>query len=408
MCKGKGASDRIELDSLRSDLTSGRWLIVSGERTDVHDANGKPIPGILDAEVVMLAAVTQEIKQVLDMDDKLQDLPGDKVHTFIRLANDLAYCYKRDTVTIYGNVAKATHGETRPEVLGSGVAAASLLTFALKQPPLTFVTASTPAGAASTLKVYVNDVEWHEAETLVDEGPADRLFVTKTGDDGKTAVTFGTGVQGARPPTGVENVRAVYRNGIGKPGNVKAGQVTTAMDRPQGLKDVINPVAASGGADPDDRDTARSNVPLATAALDRLVAVRDYADFARTFAGIGKAAAVKVSDGRRQVVHLTIAGVDDIPIATTSDLYHNLRRVVIRLRGPVRRGAGRLARSAPARAQRGHRPAARLPVGAGGAGLTRGCVGHVRVPAALPGTGPGARRTAGGDAGSTGGRVRGR
>ena len=339
----RGASDEIELDSLRSDLAPGRWLIVSGERTDVHDANDKPIPGILDAEVVMLAAVTQEIKQVPGMHDKLQDLPGDKVHTFIRLANDLAYCYKRDSVVIYGNVVKATHGETRPEVLGNGNAATSLLTFALKQPPLTFVTASTPAGAASTLKVYINDVEWHEAETLVDEGPADRVFVTKTGDDGKTAVTFGTGVQGARPPTGVENVRAIYRNGIGKGGNVKAGQVTTAMDRPQGLKDVVNPVAASGGADPDDRDTARSNVPLATAALDRLVAVRDYADFARTFAGIGKAAAVKVSDGRRQVIHLTIAGADDIPIATTSDLYQQSAPVATRLRGPVRRGAGRLA-----------------------------------------------------------------
>jgi hypothetical protein len=325
----KGASTEIELDSLRSDLVPGRWLIVSGERTDVLDAIGKPIPGILDAEVVMLAAVTQEIKQVPGMDDKLQDLPGDRVHTFIRLANDLAYCYKRDTVTIYGNVAKATHGETRPEVLGSGNAAASLLTFTLKQPPLTFVAASTPAGTASTLKVYVNDVEWREAESLVDQGPADHAYVTKTGDDGKSAVSFGTGVQGARPPTGVENVRAVYRNGIGKPGNVKAGQVTTAMDRPQGLKDVINPVAASGGADPDDRDTARSNVPLATAALDRLVAVRDYADFARAFAGIGKAAAVKVPNGRRPVVHLTIAGTDDIPIATTSDLYRSLRRSLL-------------------------------------------------------------------------------
>jgi hypothetical protein len=325
----KGASTEIELDSLRSDLVPGRWLIVSGERTDVLDAIGKPIPGILDAEVVMLAAVTQEIKQVPGMDDKLQDLPGDRVHTFIRLANDLAYCYKRDTVTIYGNVAKATHGETRPEVLGSGNAAASLLTFTLKQPPLTFVAAPTPAGAASTLKVYVNDVAWREAESLVDQGPADHAFVTKTGDDSKTAVSFGTGVQGARPPTGVENVRAVYRNGIGKPGNVKAGQVTTAMDRPQGLKDVINPVAASGGADPDDRDTARRNVPLATAALDRLVAVRDYADFARAFAGIGKAAAVKVPNGRRPVVHLTIAGTDDIAIATTSDLYRSLRRALL-------------------------------------------------------------------------------
>ena len=37
-------------------------------------------------------------------------------------------------------------------------------------------------------------------------------------------------------------------------------------------------------------------------ALDRLVSVQDYADFALTFAGIGKAAARRLSDGRRELV----------------------------------------------------------------------------------------------------------
>jgi hypothetical protein len=58
--------------------------------------------------------------------------------------------------------------------------------------------------------------------------------------------------------------------------------------------------------------------------LDRLVSVQDYADFARTFAGIGKASATRLSDGRRQLVYVTIAGADDIPIALTSELYRNL------------------------------------------------------------------------------------
>jgi hypothetical protein len=52
--------------------------------------------------------------------------------------------------------------------------------------------------------------------------------------------------------------------------------------------------------------------------------VQDYADFARVFAGIGKAAAAALSDGRRQVVQLTVAGADDVPIDPTSDLYRNL------------------------------------------------------------------------------------
>ena len=59
------------------------------------------------------------------------------------------------------------------------------------------------------------------------------------------------------------------------------------------------------------------------------MSVQDYADFARTFAGIGKARAEELSDGRRQLVHVTIAGADDIPIDETSDLFHNLGRALL-------------------------------------------------------------------------------
>jgi hypothetical protein len=69
-------------------------------------------------------------------------------------------------------------------------------------------------------------------------------------------------------------------------------------------------------------------------ALDRVVSVRDYADFTRTFAGIGKAQARKLSDGRRELVHLTIAGADDIPIDPDSDLYRNLLAALRRYGDP--------------------------------------------------------------------------
>jgi hypothetical protein len=63
---------------------------------------------------------------------------------------------------------------------------------------------------------------------------------------------------------------------------------------------------------------------LPLTALDRLVSVSDYAAFATTFAGIAKAAAVRLSDGRRQVVHVTVAGVDDGPLAPDGDVLTNL------------------------------------------------------------------------------------
>jgi predicted phage baseplate assembly protein len=174
----------------------------------------------------------------------------------------------------------------------------------------------------------VNDVLWHEADGLAELGPNDYRYVTRTDDEDKTAVIFGTGEHGARLPTGPDNVTAVYRNGIGKPGNVRPDQITLLSTRPLGVKGVTNPMPASGGADRESRDQAKRNAPLAVTALDRLVSTQDYANFALTFAGIGKASAARLSDGQRRLVHLTVAGADDIPIENTSDLYRNLNKAL--------------------------------------------------------------------------------
>ncbi|MBI3431953.1 MAG: putative baseplate assembly protein [Hydrogenophilales bacterium] len=312
------AGDEIELGDVYDDLQPGRWLIVAGERADVV-VGGVAASGVKAAELVMLAAVTQKVREVNN-----EPVAGDTLHTHLTLAKPLAYAYKRDTVTIYGNVVKATNGETRQETLGGGDATQALQQFTLKQPPLTYVSAPTVSGVASTLEVRVNDVAWHEVDSLAGLAANARTFITSTDDAAKTTVVFGNGEHGARLPTGPENVKATYRNGIGKPGNVRAGQISLLNTRPLGVKEVINPIRASGGADKEARDQARRNAPLAVMALDRLVSTPDYADFSRTFGGIGKAAAARLGNGRQQLVHVTIAGVDDIPIDATSDLYRNL------------------------------------------------------------------------------------
>jgi predicted phage baseplate assembly protein len=318
--------NEIELNDLYDGLQPGRWLIVSGERVDI----GEKTTGVKASELVMLSGVTQRVAKVKNSEE---NLPGDKTHTFLQLAKPLEYEYKRDTITIYGNVVKASHGETRSEVLGSGDGSKAFQQFALRQPPLTYLAAPTPAGAASTLAVRVNDILWHEADSLAGLKPSDRLYITKTDDD-KTTVIFGNGQNGLRLPTGIENIKAVYRSGIGKVGNVNAEQINLLTTRPLGLKGVTNPLPATGGADKESRDQGRRNAPLAVMALDRLVSVQDYADFARTFAGIGKASATVLSDGRRQLVYVTITGTDNIPIDKSSDLYRNLFQAFQKLGDP--------------------------------------------------------------------------
>jgi predicted phage baseplate assembly protein len=162
-------------------------------------------------------------------------------------------------------------------------------------------------------------------------GPRDRKFTTKTADDDKVTVIFGNGKHGSRLPTGVLNVTSTYRRGIGKPGNVRPEQVSLLQTKPLGVKSVINPLRASGGADKEDADMIRENAPIAVMALDRLVSLADYADFTRNFAGIGKVSGRRLSDGTRQFIHLTIAGIDDAPIDPVSDLYRNLSAALNKL-----------------------------------------------------------------------------
>ena len=318
----------IELGALYADLQPGRWIIIEGERSDIFE-DDKVASGVRVAELAMISAVSQRTKPY-----RGGFLPGDQVHTFLTLAESLAYRFKRDTVTIHANVVKATHGETRSEVMGSGNAAEAFQQFALKQPPLTFISAATASGIESTLEVRVNDVKWHETPSLAALGANDRNYVGRIDDDGKTSVAFGDGKRGLRLPTGLENIKAVYRNGIGRPGNVKARQISLLASRPLGVKEVINPIRASGGADREGRDSIRSNAPLAVTALERLVSTLDYADFARTFAGVGKAVSARLTDGRRQTVQVTIAGADDIPIEKRSDLYRNLKAALHRFGDP--------------------------------------------------------------------------
>jgi hypothetical protein len=305
---------RIELDSVLDGLAPGRWVVVTGERQDTGGTSG---------------VVASELAMIDNIEQRVDVAPGGTAYSILVLAPaGLAYLYKRATVTISANVVHATHGETRTEILGAGDAAQPLQAFKLHQSPLTFVSAPTMTGVASTLAVRVNDVLWHEVDTLNGALPTSRVFVSAIGDDGKVRVTFGNGRAGARAPSGPDNIRARYRTGLGRDGNARSKQIATAISRPLGIRDVVNPLAASGGADPESRDDARRSIPVSLQAMERVVSVQDYADFACTFAGISKASATALSDGRRRLVHLTVGGTGDIEIDIHSDLYRNLDEAI--------------------------------------------------------------------------------
>jgi predicted phage baseplate assembly protein len=321
------SGDTLELADLHEGLQPGRWVIVKGERTDVAGASG-----VVSGELMMVAGVEQNVQQ--DSATPGAKRPGETLHSFLHLAGSLAYSYKRDTVALSGNVVRATHGETRNEVLGSGDSSKAMQQFTLRQGPLTYVSAPTPSGAASTLKIFVNGIQWQEVDTLDAAGPSDRFFVTRTGDKNQVIVMFGDGIHGMRLPTGAENVTATYRVGIGAAANVTPGKISLLTTKPLGARTVVNPLPASGGADPESSESGRSNTPTATIALDRLVSIQDYADFARTFAGIGKAAAVQRTGSQRQGVFVTVAGAGGALLDPNSELLQNLNDALHRFGDP--------------------------------------------------------------------------
>jgi predicted phage baseplate assembly protein len=288
----------VDLDRLLDGLPPGRSVVITGADAD---------SGAAVSEVARLASA--------------EPVGG---ATRLRLSSPLAYRYRRDSMTLHANVAWATHGQTGWEILGSGDAGKAFQKFTLKQKPLTQVSAANAAGSSSTLSVRVNELLWQEVPSLYGCGPSDRVYTTRVADDGAVTVAFGDGVTGARPSSGIENITAAYRVGIGAQGNLEPGQLSLLLTRPLGLESVVNPLPASGGADPHTLDEARQNAPYTVLTLDRVVSRLDFENFAASFAGVGKAQAALVWSDGRQVVHVTIAGGEGAEVPAGSSLLVNL------------------------------------------------------------------------------------
>lgn len=317
-------ADQILLDGLVEGLSPGSRLIVEGETwSDEQQASG----AIRETFVVQIAHVVHHPGS--------SGRPGDSTNTRLILTRPFPSRLKRDTIRLLGNVARITHGQTvRDEVLGSGDGSAPFQSFQLSQKPLTFVSAATRSGAETTLELRVNHIRWHEAASLLDLAHDERGFVVSRDEVDKVTIETGDGTHGTRLPTGVENVRATYRVGLGTMGNVKAGSIIMPPASPFGIRAVNNPLPTSGGADPEGDEQIRELAPLGVMSLERLVSIRDYSDFARTFAGIGKAEARKIHAFRRPSLLVTIDGTGDTPILRDSEVLSNLRRAYRQLGDP--------------------------------------------------------------------------
>jgi hypothetical protein len=341
----QGPLGLVRDDGSSVQIPAGDTLIVVGTPTSnpdgtqdwtLQDATGQQgvLAHVPAQQLELVPAINTDalISEVVVVDHLETTTSG----TTLVLQSSLQHWFDRTTVIVNANVAGATHGESVREVLGSGNAAQPNQRFKLHKPPLTYVAAPTPTGGKSTLQIWIDEVRWDEVPSLFQQPPEGRVYTVRLDDDGTTSVIFGDSEQGRRPPSGAENIAAVYRSGIGLLGQVDAGKLTLMQTRPFGVRAVTNPMAATGAAPAETLNEARRNAPLTVLTINRLVSLKDFENFSRAFAGIAKAQAVPAWDGQRRVVYITLGGVGGKAVDPASAPFINLTAAIRDFGDPVR------------------------------------------------------------------------
>jgi hypothetical protein len=216
-------------------------------------------------------------------------------------------------LNVYFNLLSVTRGQTvSKEILGSGDATQAGQSFKLAKSPVTYL-ANPSSGYSSTVTITVNGEPWTEVPSFYGQSASATVFVTREDSNQNTWVDFGDGVNGARLTTGNNNVVATYRIGAGA-SSPPAGKLTVIAQSYPGLQTIVNPVAVSGGSDPDPAALLKEYAPRSVLAFNRAVSVFDYQALAAQAPGVTMAAATWSWDAvnLRACVTVYVAGEDNV------------------------------------------------------------------------------------------------
>lgn len=218
---------------------------------------------------------------------------------------------------LLGNVAEASHGETqREDALGSGNAAVPFQRAAVPPGEITHLPLATDTRPQPQVSLRVDGVAWNEVPSLYGRGPRERAFTLKLQDGNDALISGGDGLRaGARFPTGALNLRLTRRLGAGLAGNLKPGQLSIPLEKPVGLKSVVNPLAMSGGAPGETAEDARNAAPNGVRTFGRIVSLQDFAAVATASGLAARAYVTWVWNRMQRTAHLTLAGPQGAVIA---------------------------------------------------------------------------------------------
>jgi hypothetical protein len=209
-----------------------------------------------------------------------------------------------DTAVARGNVVLADHGrslEAAP-LAPEQVPADDPYRPRLELGPVTFRSpldlsgsaasslAADPRRALPTIVLTGEDTVWLPRVDLLGSDRFAPELVVETESDGRALLRFGDGERGRKPQPGTR-FTADYRIGNGLAGNVGAQTIARAVLPDSGIVCVRNPLAATGGVDPETLDRVRQAAPEAFRTQERAVTEADYAEVAERHAEVQRAAA---------------------------------------------------------------------------------------------------------------------
>jgi len=121
--------------------------------------------------------------------------------------------------------------------------------------------------------------KWRLRRDLLSSDAFARDFTVDLDGDRRASLRFGFGASGKRPEPG-DYFQVTYRLGGGEEGNVRAETITRIVTTENGIIGVRNPLAATGGADPEDLEKVRDLAPYAFRSPACCVTEDDYTTLA--------------------------------------------------------------------------------------------------------------------------------
>jgi predicted phage baseplate assembly protein len=154
------------------------------------------------------------------------------------------------------------------------------------EPDQTYTLMNTPVITA-TVQLTIDGVLWTQTDDLLaapseieDAGNSQQYTV----DSASGTITFGTGLQGARPTAGSAIVASYYYGG-GVAGNVGINAINASPQLPAGFQ-VSNPLPTSGGTAGETAQDAAQRIPLYLQNAGRAVSADDFGNIVKSTPGI--------------------------------------------------------------------------------------------------------------------------